>query len=100
MHTTPIGKDFFLTSFYPPALFFFLQNLSRLFPVSAEANIGSCVDPQKKIGHPSRRYTQLIQVPELGFRGIYVGIKTRVSAFMGWYFKIVSIILILREKLV
>ena len=28
------------------------QNLSRHFPVLAVANIGSCVGPQNKIGHP------------------------------------------------
>ena len=31
----------------------FFQNLSRLFPVLAVANTGSCVGPQNKIGHPA-----------------------------------------------
>ena len=33
----------------------------------AAANTGSCVDPQNKIGHPARRYTQLIGLSALGF---------------------------------
>ena len=68
--------------------------------MSTVANTGSCVGPQNKMGHPARRYTQLIQVPVLGFRGIKMGSKTRVIVFLGSHFQIVSIILILREKLV
>ena len=34
------------------------------------AKTGSCVGPQNKIGHPARRYTQLIQVSMLAFHGI------------------------------
>ena len=30
----------------------FFQNLSQFFPVLAVANIGSCVGPQNKTGHP------------------------------------------------
>ena len=66
----------------------------------AVVNAGSCVGPQNKMGQPARRYTQLIQVPVLGFRGIKMGSKTRAIVFLGSHFQIVSIILILREKLV
>ena len=31
----------------------FFQNLSRIFPVLAVADSGSCVGPQDKIGHPA-----------------------------------------------
>ena len=33
----------------------FLQNLSRVFPVLAVANTGSCVGLQNKIGHPAEQ---------------------------------------------
>ena len=42
-----------------------VANLSRGFPVFAVANTGSCVRSQNKIGHPTHRYRQLMQVPVL-----------------------------------
>ena len=43
----------------------FFQNLSRVFPVLAVANTGSCVGPQSKIGLPALCCRQLMQVPVL-----------------------------------
>ena len=48
----------------------FFQNLSEFFSVLAVANTGSCMGPQNKIGHPVRRYRQLMQVPVLTARRI------------------------------
>ena len=48
----------------------FFQNLSEFFSVLAVANTGSCMGPQNKIGHPVRRYRQLMQVPVLSARRI------------------------------
>ena len=55
MHATLTARDFFLVNFYPSGPFtcIFSQNLSRVFPVLAVANTGSCVGPQNKIGHPA-----------------------------------------------
>ena len=83
----------------------------------AVANTGSCVGPQNKIGHPARRYTQLIQVPMLVFHGISlhtidsgsrVGYprnidrlqKTCVIVFPGWHFHTVGIIFVQRDSIV
>ena len=53
IHATLTARDFFLANFYPPGLFtcIFFQNLSRVFPVLAVANTGSCVGQQNKTGH-------------------------------------------------
>ena len=50
MHAAFAAKDFFFANFYPSGPFtrIFFQNLSRVFPVLAKANTGSCVGPQKK----------------------------------------------------
>ena len=47
IHATPTARDFFLANFYPsgPLTCIFFQNLSRVFPVFASANAGSCVGP-------------------------------------------------------
>ena len=45
------------------------------------ANIGLCVGPGNKIGHPACRYRQLMQIPMLCARGIEIGSKTRVIIF-------------------
>ena len=107
-HATPTARDFFRANFYSPGpfkfqlLFFFSlpQNLSRVFPVLSVANTSSCVGPQSKIGHPAHCYTQLMQVPVLRARGIQIGCETCVSAFLGWHFEIIDVILNLRERLV
>ena len=68
MHTAlPTARDVFLANFYPPCPF---QNLSRVFPVLTMTNTGFCVDPQNTIGHPTRRYRQLMPVPVLSAREI------------------------------
>ena len=51
----------------------FLQNLSRVFPVLAVANIGSFVGPQNKMGHP---------IPVLSAWGIYMGSKNMNCGLM------------------
>ena len=53
MHATLTARDFFLAKFYPSGPFtcIFFQNLSRVFPVLAVANTGSCVGTHNKIGH-------------------------------------------------
>ena len=69
-HATLIARDFlliFILLVHSPAFF---QSLSRVFPVLAVANTGSCVGPHNKIGHPARRYRQLMQVPVLSARGM------------------------------
>ena len=56
IHATLTARDFFLAYFYPsgPFICIFFRNFSRFFfPVSALTNIGSCVGPQNKIGHPA-----------------------------------------------
>ena len=57
IHATLTAGDFFLAYLYLSGpftcTFFFVQNLSRFFPVLAVANSGSCVGPQNKIGHPA-----------------------------------------------
>ena len=64
MHATLTARDFFLVSFYAFCPFTYIfPNLSRVFPVLAVANTGSCVGPQNKIGQPAHRYRQLMQVP-------------------------------------
>ena len=47
-----------LTNFYllGPFILIFVQNLSRVFPVLAVANAGSCVDLQNKTGCPARHH--------------------------------------------
>ena len=37
-------------------------NLSRVFPVLAVADSGSCVGPQNEIGHPTHRYRHMMQI--------------------------------------
>ena len=72
INATLTARDFFLAKLYPSGPFtcIFFQNLSRVFPVLAVANIDSCVGPQYKIGHPAHRYGQLMQVPVLSAHGI------------------------------
>ena len=41
----------------------YFPNLSRVFLVLAAASTGSCASLQNKIGHPARRYRQMMQVP-------------------------------------
>ena len=54
IHATLTARDFFLAKFYPSGPFVCIfKNLSRVFPVLAVANNGSCVGPQNKIGHPA-----------------------------------------------
>ena len=54
IHATLTARDFFLAHFYLPAHSpAFFQSLSRVFPLLAVANTGSCVCPQNKIGHPT-----------------------------------------------
>ena len=67
--------------FWPSHLHFFFQNLSRVFPVLAVADTGSCVGPHNKIGHPAHSYGQLMQVPVLSAGGISVRSKTCVFIF-------------------
>ena len=43
------------------------------------ANIGSCVGPQNKIGHPARRHRQVMQVPALSARGIFFLLLKRLK---------------------
>ena len=54
IHATLTAGDFFLACFYPSGPFtcIFFKNLPRSFLALAVANTGSCVGPQKKIGHP------------------------------------------------
>ena len=56
MHATLTARDFFLANFYPSGpvtwIFFFFQNLCRVFPVLSVANTSFCVGPQNNIGHP------------------------------------------------
>ena len=93
----PTARDFFLANFYSPGpLNCIFSKLSLDFFMLAVSNTGSYVGSHNKTGHPARRYTQLIQVPVLGFNRI--GSKTRVVVFLGWQFEIVSVILILRES--
>ena len=55
LHATLTARYFFLANLYPSCLFtcIFYLNLSRVFPVLAVANIGSCLGPQNEIGHPA-----------------------------------------------
>ena len=54
MNTTLTASDIFLANFYPSGPFTCnFPNLSRVFPVLAAANTGSCAGPQNKIGHPA-----------------------------------------------
>ena len=48
-------QEFIACYFLPfrSILLHFFQNLSRVFPVLAEADTGSCVGPQNKIGDPA-----------------------------------------------
>ena len=54
----------------------FFPNLSRVVPVLAVANVGSCVGLQNEIGHPARCHQRLMSVPVLGAHGIKIGSKT------------------------
>ena len=54
-------------------------------------NIGSCVGPQNKIGHPDHRYRRLIQVPVLSAGGIQIGSNTCAIVFPGLRSEIVDI---------
>ena len=55
IHATLTARDFFLCQFLPFRFIHlhFFQNLSRVFPVLAAANTGSCVGPQNKISQPA-----------------------------------------------
>ena len=52
MHATLTAGDFFLANFHPSGPFtcIFSQNRSRVFPVLAVTNTGSCVGQQNKLG--------------------------------------------------
>ena len=53
IHETLIARNFFLAYFYPSGPFTCIfSKTSQFFPVLAEANTGSCVGPQNKLGHP------------------------------------------------
>ena len=56
MHASPIFRDLFLELIYtlPVIRLHCFQNLSRVFPVLAVANVGSCVGMYNKIDHPAR----------------------------------------------
>ena len=88
MHATPAATDFFLANLYPSGPFTcIVSKTSRVFPVLAVANIGSCVGPKTKIGHPAHRYRQLMQVPMLTARGISIGnYKPCVAVFFFFFF--------------
>ena len=53
IHATLTARGFFHANFYPSCPFtcIFFQNLSRVFPVLAVVNTGSCVCQHNKIGH-------------------------------------------------
>ena len=55
IHATLTARDFFLAYFYPSSPFTCILSKTspNFFPVLAVANIGSCVGPQNKIGHPA-----------------------------------------------
>ena len=55
MHATLTARDLFLANFRPfqSIHLHFFQNLSKVFPLLAVANTGSCVGQQNKIGHPA-----------------------------------------------
>ena len=55
MHASLTARDFLHANFYRSSPFTcnFFQNLSRVFPLLAVANIGSCVSPKNKTGHPA-----------------------------------------------
>ena len=57
----------FLADLYPPGPFtcIFSPNLSRVFPVLAVANTGSCMELQNKIGYAACGYRHLMQIPML-----------------------------------
>ena len=55
---------------------------------------------QNKIRQPARRSRLLMQVSVLSARGIQMGSKTGVVVFPGWHFKMESVVLTFREKLV
>ena len=96
----PTVRDFFLANFDPPVSYtcnFSKTSPTQVFLVLAVANASFCVHLQNKIGHHALHYTQLIQV--LFLQNIK-GSKTSVIMFLGRHFEIVSIILILRERLV
>ena len=84
LHLLP-GISSLLISTHPVHSPAFFQVLSSVFPVLAVANIGSCVGPQNKIGHPAHRHRQVKQVPVLSARGIKIGSKTCV--IMGLWFE-------------
>ena len=67
MHATPAARDFLVADLHPSGPFtcIFFQNLSRVFPVLAVANTGSCVGLQNEVGHPAHHYRQFLQVPML-----------------------------------
>ena len=56
------------------------------------ANAGSCVGQQTKIGHSAHHYRQLMQVPVLSARGIYIGSKTCVTVFLILRSEIVDVV--------
>ena len=70
MHVPPTARNVFLAYLNHSGLFTFIKKKSRLFPVSAVACVGSCVDPQNKTGHPACCLRQLMQVSVLSARGI------------------------------
>ena len=71
---------------------FFVSETSPEFFLLAEANAGSSVGPQNRIGHPAHRYRRLMQVPVLCAHGIEMGSKTRAIVFLGLRSEIVDVI--------
>ena len=53
MHAMLTARNFFLANAYPSGPFtcIFFQNISKVFPVLAVANTGSCIGSQNKLGH-------------------------------------------------
>ena len=76
MHATLTARDFFLANFYLPGPFTFIFPKHLLsFSVLALANAGSCVGPQKKIGHLARRNRWFMQVTVLNAHGMWIAPK-------------------------
>ena len=77
MHATLTARvsSLLISTLPGPFTCIFFQNLSRVFPVLAVGNTGSCVGPQNKGAHPAHRYGQLMRVSVLTDRGISVGCK-------------------------
>ena len=87
IYATLTARDFFLDNFYPSGPFICICPKSlKSFSCVAVASTGSCVGPQNRTGPPTHRYRQMMQVPVLRPRGIYIGSKTCV-VFAGFAFR-------------